>query len=126
MRTETAIGERQLSLPAVAVALAREQLGELAGREVVIVGTGETGELAARALADSGGRLGVRRQPPARPARSRWLGATAGTSLSFDELPEALERADILVAATASPHLLLEAEELAEVMARRAAAGRCC
>jgi glutamyl-tRNA reductase len=34
-------------------------------------------------------------------------------------LPQALERADILVAATASPHLLLEAQELAEVMASR-------
>jgi glutamyl-tRNA reductase len=39
--------------------------------------------------------------------------------VSFDELPQALERADILVAATASPHLLLEAGELAEVMGLR-------
>src|SRR3979411_2737265 len=46
VRTETAIGERHLSLPSVAVALAREQLGALDGRTVVIVGTGETGELA--------------------------------------------------------------------------------
>jgi glutamyl-tRNA reductase len=42
-----------------------------------------------------------------------------GESVSFDELPQALERADILVAATASPHLLLEARELSEVMAMR-------
>ncbi len=56
VRHETAIGERHLSLPAVAVALAREQLGTgtLEGREVVVVGTGETGELTARALADAG------------------------------------------------------------------------
>ena len=67
VRTETAIGERQLSLPAVAVALARELLGALDGREVVIVGTGETSELTARALADSGGRTRVRGQPPPRP-----------------------------------------------------------
>jgi glutamyl-tRNA reductase len=39
-----------------------------------------------------------------------------GESASFDDLPAVLERADILVAATASPHLLLEARELAEVM----------
>jgi glutamyl-tRNA reductase len=39
--------------------------------------------------------------------------------MSFDELPLALERADIVVAATASPHLLLEARELAEVMDER-------
>jgi len=44
-----------------------------------------------------------------------------GESVSFDELPEALARADIAVAATASPHLLLEARELAEVMAARPA-----
>jgi glutamyl-tRNA reductase len=37
----------------------------------------------------------------------------------FDELPHALERADMLVAATASPHLLLEADELSEVMGMR-------
>jgi glutamyl-tRNA reductase len=118
VRTETAIGERQLSLPAVAVALAREQLGELAGRVVVIVGTGETGELAARALADSGGRtvfVASRRRDRAISLARRY----GGESVSFDELPQALERADMLVAATASPHLLLEAEELGEVMAAR-------
>ena len=65
VRTETAIGERQLSLPRCAVALAREQLGELTGREVVIIGTGETSELTARALADSGVRDRVRGQSPA-------------------------------------------------------------
>jgi glutamyl-tRNA reductase len=39
--------------------------------------------------------------------------------VSFDELPQALQQADILVAATASPHLLLEARELSEVMGMR-------
>jgi glutamyl-tRNA reductase len=119
VRTETAIGERQLSLPAVAVALARERLGDLTGRVVVIVGTGETGELAARALADSGARpvfVASRRRDRALSLARRY----GGESMMFDELPRALERADILVAATASPHLLLEARELAEVMTSRA------
>jgi glutamyl-tRNA reductase len=118
IRTETAIGERALSLPAVAVALAREQLGSLRGREVVIVGTGETSELAARALADSGVRtvfVASRRRDRAVSLAKRYH----GDSVAFDELPQALERADIVVAATASPHLLLEARELAEVMRDR-------
>jgi glutamyl-tRNA reductase len=118
IRTETAIGERALSLPAVAVALAREQLGSLRGREVVIVGTGETSELAARALADSGVRtvfVASRRRDRAVSLAKRYNGA----SVAFDELPQALERADIVVAATASPHLLLEARELAAVMRER-------
>jgi glutamyl-tRNA reductase len=115
VRSETAIGERQLSLPAVAVALARELLGVLDGREVVIVGTGETSELTARALADSGARtifVASRRRDRAIALARRY----GGESLSFDELPQALRRADIVVAATASPHLLVEARELAEVM----------
>ena len=118
VRSETAIGERQLSLPAVAVALARELLGALEGHEVVIIGTGETSELAARALADSGGRTVF----VANRRRDRAIGLArryGGTSVSFDELPQALSRADIVVAATASPHLLLEARELAEVMDTR-------
>ncbi len=115
VRSETAIGERQLSLPAVAVALAREQLGDLNGREVVIVGTGETSELTARALADSGGRTVF----VANRRRDRAIGLArryGGRSVSFDQLPQVLQRADIVVAATASPHLLLEAREVAEVM----------
>jgi glutamyl-tRNA reductase len=118
VRSETAISERQLSLPAVAVALAREQLGALDGREVVIVGTGETSELAARALADSGVRavfVASRRRDRAVSLAKRY----GGSSVTFDELPEALERADIVVAATASPHILLEARELSEVMDAR-------
>jgi glutamyl-tRNA reductase len=100
------------------VALARELLGALDGREVVIVGTGETSELTARALADSGGRtvfVANRRRDRAISLARRY----GGESVSFDQLPEVLGHADILVAATASPHLLLEARELAEVMVQR-------
>jgi glutamyl-tRNA reductase len=118
-RTETAISERQLSLAAVAVALARERLPPgLDGRSVVIVGTGETSELTARALRDSGCHtvfVASRRRDRAVSLARRF----AGESVSFDELPLVLERADIVVAATASPHLLLEAQELTEVMAAR-------
>jgi glutamyl-tRNA reductase len=119
VRSETAIAERQLSLPSVAVALARELLTPgLEGRSVVIVGTGETSELTARALSDSGCRtvfVASRRRDRALSLARRFH----GESVSFDELPSALERADIVVAATASPHLLLEARELGEVMEAR-------
>jgi glutamyl-tRNA reductase len=118
VRSDTAIGERQLSLPGVAVALAKEQLGALIGRQVVIVGTGETSELTARALADSGAHtlfVASRRRDRALALARRYGGASA----SFDELPQALAEADIVVAATASPHLLLEGRELTEVMQER-------
>jgi glutamyl-tRNA reductase len=118
VRTETAIGEGQLSLPGAAVALAREQLGQLRGRRVVIIGTGETSELTGRALADSGVAtvfVANRRRDRALSLARRYH----GTSIPLDELPEALVAADIVVAATASPHLLLEVREIADVMRAR-------
>ena len=118
VRSQTGIGERHLSLPSVAVALAKELLEDLENRSVVIVGTGETSELTARALADSGARptfVASRRRDRAVSLARRY----GGDSVSFDELPSALETADIVVAATASPHLLLEARELDEVMRSR-------
>jgi glutamyl-tRNA reductase len=118
VRSETAIGELQLNIPSVAVALAKERIGELTGHQVVIIGTGETGELTARALAESGAEaifVASRRRDRAISLAQRYH----GSSVPFDELPETLERADIVVAATASPHLLLEADEVAEVMRAR-------
>jgi glutamyl-tRNA reductase len=118
VRTDTAIGERRISLSSVAVMLACELLGDLDGREVIIIGTGEMGELAARALADNGGRtlfVSTRRRDRAASLAQRY----GGGSVSFDELPHALQRADVLVAATASPHALIEARELTDVMAAR-------
>jgi glutamyl-tRNA reductase len=118
VRAETAIGERRLSAPTVAVALATEQLGSLAGRQVVLVGTGETSELTARALQPTGAKLVF--VASRRRARALSLAAQyGGSSMSFDGLPEALLSADILVAATASPHLLIEVDEIAEVMRER-------
>jgi glutamyl-tRNA reductase len=118
VRTETAVGEGQLSLPGAAVALARERMGAIQGRTVVIMGTGETSELTARALADSGAVtvfVANRRRDRALSLARRYR----GTSVPLDELPDTLLRADIVVAATASPHLLLEVREIAEVMAAR-------
>jgi glutamyl-tRNA reductase len=118
VRTETGISERQLSLPGVAVTLAREILGDMSNRQVVIVGTGETSELTARALADSGVHtvfVANRRHDRALTLARRHQGEKVG----FDELPDVLLRADIVVAATSSPHLLLEADEIAAVMQAR-------
>ncbi|HEY3775130.1 MAG TPA: glutamyl-tRNA reductase [Solirubrobacteraceae bacterium] len=118
VRAETGIGERRLSAPTVAVALAVEQLGSLAGREVVLVGTGETSELAARALRPTGAELVF--VASRRRARALSLAAQyGGSSMSFDGLPDALLSADIVVAATASPHLLIEVDEIGEVMRER-------
>jgi glutamyl-tRNA reductase len=116
VRTDTAIGAGGASVASVAVEAARVALGELGSRHVLIVGAGETAELTARALSEQGARtifVANRRRQRAIALALRFGGET----ISFDELPRELERADIVVASTASPHAIVGAEEL-EVVTR--------
>jgi glutamyl-tRNA reductase len=118
VRAETAIGASRVSVPSVAVDLAREALGDLRARHVVILGAGETSELTARALADQGaGTVFVanRHADRARGIAERFGGQVVG----LDGLPEQLARADIVVSSTSSPHPIVGREELELVMGLR-------
>jgi glutamyl-tRNA reductase len=118
VRTETAISAGRASVASVAVDAARAAIGDLKDRSVLIVGAGETSELTAQALHDQGVStmfIANRRRERAMALARRF----GGRSGSFDALPAELERADIVVASTASPHTLLGAEEIAEVMTAR-------
>jgi glutamyl-tRNA reductase len=118
VRTETSISAGHASVATVAVEAARDALGDLAERHVVIVGAGETAELTARALHAQGVTtmfVANRRRDRAIALAHRFGGASG----SFDELPGELERADVVISSTSSPHPLLDAEELADVVRAR-------
>jgi glutamyl-tRNA reductase len=102
----------------VAVDAARATIGDLRDRHVVIVGAGETAEMTAKALHDHGVStmfVANRRRERAIALAQRFGGASG----SFDALPGELERADIVISSTASPHTLLGAEEIELVMSAR-------
>jgi glutamyl-tRNA reductase len=118
VRTETTISTGHASVASVAVDAARAAVGELSARHVVIVGAGETAELTARAFHTQGVStmfVANRRRDRAIALAERFGGASG----SFDALPAELERADVVVSSTASPHAIIGGEELAEVMAAR-------
>ncbi len=118
VRTETAIGTGRASVASVAVDAARDALGDLAERHVLIIGAGETAELTAQALHDHGVStmfVANRRRERAIALAQRFGGASG----SFDALPSELARADIVISSTSSPHTLLGAEELAVVLGER-------
>ena len=118
VRSETGIGAGHSSVSSVAVALAADEVGELPGRKVVIVGAGETAELTASALAGRGVSTIVvtnRHTHRARVIASRF----GGTVSALHDLPEHLLDADIVVSSTASPHTLIGADDLAPIAQRR-------
>jgi glutamyl-tRNA reductase len=117
-RDETGISEKGQSISSVAVELAQRTLGDLAQRRVLVIGAGETAELVARALVARGVDtvfIANRRYDRAIGLAQRF----GGRAVRFDELPDQLAAADIVVSATNSPHHIVERDELAQVMAAR-------
>ncbi|MFM9127115.1 MAG: glutamyl-tRNA reductase [Solirubrobacterales bacterium] len=118
VRSETALGTARVSVPSVAVDLARETVGPLEERSVVVIGAGETAELTARALREQGVStlfVANRRVERARELASAFDGSVA----SLDELPQRIREADIVVSSTSSPHPIVGAEEIERVMESR-------
>jgi glutamyl-tRNA reductase len=118
-RTDTGISRSRVSVSSIAVELAENALGELGSRNVLVIGAGENGEITARALADRG----VSTIFVANRRYDRAIGLAArfgGEAVRFDDLPELLVRADIVVSCTSSPHQIVGREELALVLAERA------
>jgi glutamyl-tRNA reductase len=117
-RAETGISERAMSIPSVAVELAQHTLGDLTERRVLVVGAGETAELTARALATRGVEavfIANRRYDRAIGLAERF----GGRAVRFEDLPEQMIAADIVVASTSSPHHVIEQDALLEVMSAR-------
>jgi glutamyl-tRNA reductase len=118
VRTETGIARSSVSVSTVAVQLAAEFLGDLAGRRVLVVGAGENAELTARALRDRG----VEALFVANRRYDRALGLAqrfGGRAVTFDDMPRELEAADIVVTSTGAPHQIIGRDELEFVAASR-------
>jgi glutamyl-tRNA reductase len=117
-RTETAVGQKGVSIPSVAVELAQRNLGDLSARRVLLIGAGETSELTARALAARGSDavfIANRGYKRAISLAQRF----GGEAVRIDDLPAQLAVADIVVSTTNSPHHLIERSELEVIMEQR-------
>jgi glutamyl-tRNA reductase len=113
-RSETAINEGVVSLGSAAVELAETELAaDLRTATALVVGAGEMGTLAARALADAGVTdLAVANRTPERAERvAADLDAPAET-VDLEALPALVPAADLVVAATGSDEPVLTRDAL--------------
>lgn len=117
-RTETAIGSSAVSVPYASVELSRQILGELAGREVLLIGAGKMSELAAHYLIKAGAdRVKVMNRTA---VRAEELAAKLGaTPVSFERKLEYIRKADIVVSSTSSPTPILSREEAQRIARER-------
>lgn len=102
VRTDTAIGHSPVSVAFAAVSLARQIFSDLSQQTALLIGAGETIELAARHLHQHGiGRIIVANRTLEKA--HQLAGQFGGYAIGLTEIPNHLAEADIVISSTASP-----------------------
>lgn len=118
VRTETAIGANPVSVAYAAVSLARHLFSDIADTRALLIGAGEMIELVARHLAEQGVReITVANRTL---ARAHVLADRhGGRAITLEEIPWALETADVVISCTASPVPVLGKGTVERVLRQR-------
>jgi glutamyl-tRNA reductase len=118
-RTETGIGRHPVSVPGAAVTVAAEELGNLEGATVLVIGAGAMGRGLAATLKSRGvGRLLIANRTHARAeALAAELG---GEAVLLTDVADVLVDVDALFTSTAASEILVERATVEMVVACRA------
>jgi glutamyl-tRNA reductase len=117
VRSETALGSGMVSISSVAVDLARKIFGDLSKSTVLLLGAGEMAEQAARSLGKGAHALHVcNRSFDRGAALAKEFGASAAR---WEELEDELQTADVVVASTASPDVVITRDMVKRAMKKR-------
>jgi glutamyl-tRNA reductase len=116
--TETEISEGAVTVSFAAVQLIEKIFSNISKKSALVIGAGETGEIAARHLRDRGiGKLTITNRTPekavalAEPVHAKVL--------PFANFKESLPEYDIILSATSSPDLILTREDIVAAMKKR-------
>lgn len=118
VRTETQIDREAVSISSAAVALARNFYGSLEGKEVLVLGAGETSELTSRHLVSNGIKNIIVANRTFQRAQ-RLANEISGSAVKFDELSDYIDNADIIISSTASPVYVLTKNKLKKYFENR-------
>jgi glutamyl-tRNA reductase len=117
-RSETEISKGNTSISHAAVDLLEKDLGDLSARDILVVGAGETAELAVLALHKHGARnvTCVNRTLASAQVLAERSGCQARP---WGELAVCLASTDAVITATGSPHPVIYADDVAPILGRR-------
>ena len=118
VREETGISERGVSISSAAVELAKKIFEDLENHSVMLVGTGEMAELAAKHLISYGVKTVyvASRTYERAAALAKSLN---GCSLDFESFQEERHRADIIITSTAAPTFIVNEEMISTAIQKR-------
>lgn len=118
IRTETSIQRGTVSVSSVAVDMAGRIFESLKRSDVLVIGAGDTGEKAARAMLSRGAR--TVRVTNRSPERAQSLaGVLGGKAIPFEDWPEELAQVDVVISSTSAPHYVVDEAVLKPRLAAR-------
>lgn len=118
IRTETRIGEGNVSISSIACQLAEEVLGTFYGRKVLLIGTGKIGKLTLKSLRQKGAEsifIANRTPEKARHVADEFQ----GTAIPFDDIVETLADMDVAVTCTSFPYYILDPKLMKSIVKNR-------
>lgn len=118
VHTQTRIGEGKVSVGSVAVDLAVSIFMDLAGKTVLVVGSGKMGAVTLKNLKEHGvGRILLTNRSP---EKAEALAAEhAAQVIAYEELPARLHEADIVITSTGSPEPILGKADFHDALKQR-------
>ncbi|MDH5360660.1 MAG: glutamyl-tRNA reductase [Gammaproteobacteria bacterium] len=118
VRTDTAIGSSPVSVAFAAVSLAKQFFTKMETHTALLIGAGDTTELVARHLKETGiGRLIIANRTV---EKARQLATElGGFAIGLNEIPQHLAEADLLISSTASQEPIVTREMAAAAMKSR-------
>lgn len=114
----TATEKLSVSIPTAILHLARNIFGSLAGRRVLLLGTGKTSELSARQMMESGASSVVVIDQSTTRAHEL-AESLKGTAAALADRWKCMLSADIVISATGCPHVVLTREEAERIALER-------
>lgn len=116
--SETSISEGAVTISYAAVQLIEKVFSSLNKKSALVIGTGETGEIAAKHLRDKGiGRLALTNRTFEKAER---LASELNTAVfPFDSFKEHLHKFDVVISATSSEGLIISKTEIEAAMKKR-------
>ncbi|HYX76642.1 MAG TPA: glutamyl-tRNA reductase [Gaiellaceae bacterium] len=118
VRAQAPVGDPAASAASASAVLAERVLGDLTGRQVLLIGAGEIGEATAARLVARGAEIAfVANRGEER--RARVANRLEAEALSLAEVGDALAEADVVVASTNSRSFLVSREDVESALAAR-------
>ena len=117
-RAETLINEGAVSIPSVAVELAKKIFGQLTSENVMVLGTGEMATLTVKNLKSAGAT--IRYVVSHSQERAEKLAAECGAEwVSSGSWEEKIPEVDVFITATSCPYPIVKHDQVKQIMTER-------